>query len=340
MIIADPITLATSPQGQASRTVAREAAGARAAYRLAAAVGNTSGTPRVIMGQLSGAVPAGLRLGFRVASGQAGAPVTVQGFNALSVGLAVEAIGGRDYMLPAVSAAAALTTAGGHFLMAVDRMPAGDPQNAEIVIVSPGTEAFLQLEWFLDLRLLVAAYPTPALRARLRRPRTAVTSITGRQWITERTTEPVLEALRVPLNNEYRGHLPADLAQLDEFSQFSVWPAGFERAFRERDDIIAHRQHDFVRDCAIRSWTGWRGHGDIDIHGATGEMTFSEIPWPSSARLEIPTATLRPTLPGVEMPPAGMRTTQPHGAGETPATWDGGIPIDWAPDTGVGWEND
>jgi len=340
MFILDPITLATSPAGQASRSIAREAAAGSSAYRLAASVGSTTATPRVIMGQLSGAVPPGSRIGFRVNQGDDAAPVIAGGFNALGAALNVETIAGRQYALPVLARSAQFLTTRGHFLLAVDRMPAGAMETAEIVIVAPGAAPQIQLEWFLDLRVLVAAFPTPALRARLRRPRETVTSITGRVWVTERTDEAVLEALRVPLNNEYRPYLSADLAQLDGFSQFSVWPAGFERVFRDSSEIIAHRRHDFVRDCVVRTWSGWRGHSDIDVHGATGEMTLSEIPWPSSARLEIPVVTNRPTLPLHVEARTSADSRPPHAAQETPATWEGGLPIDWAPDTPVGWENE
>lgn len=339
MFILDPITQATSPAGQAARLLNREVAGSGSTYSLAASIGSTGATPRVIMGQIVG-LPARARLGFRVRSGGTAASVAGLGFNAVPIALNTETIGGREYILPSEAQSGVFFTPQGHFLMVIDRMPPGDPQDAEIVLVSPGTDASLALAWFLDLRLLVAAYPTPALRVRLRRPRTTVTSITGRVWVTERTTEPVLEAVRVPLNNEYRLNLPAELAELDAFSQFSVWPAGFERVFRSGAPVLDHRAHNFVRDCAVRTWTGWRGHGDIDIHGATGEMTLSEIPWPSSARLEIPTVVRRPSLPGVIPRPTGTPVAPPHGAQETIATWEGGIPVDWAPDLPVGWEND
>jgi len=229
MFICDPITLATSPGRQARReiTPTNIAVANVNEYVLASSLGSFGSTPRVIMGRFSLPAAGNPRLGFRFLEGADAGQLVALGFNGRAIPMGTETLDQRDYLLPAVGDANGLVTTGGHFLMVLDRaLPEID---AIVVIDSMGNP--MQLDWILDLRLLVAVYPTPALRARLRRPRTTVTSITGREWVTTRTDEAVLEALRVPLNNEYRPKLPAELAQLDGFSQFSVWPAGFERVF-------------------------------------------------------------------------------------------------------------
>ena len=339
MLITDPIPLGSAPDRQATLAIAPGDEVPRIALP------DTSAAPIAIIAQLSAPRSADLRVGIRLPDTVTAAADDheVIGFNGAPVQLSSEMVTVDDdeiqYLFAPVADTDKLVAASGQIMVLMETRPAPTGFTAgtgHFALYEAGEDS-VSVEWIVAARVLVCAYPTPALRARVVRPRTTVTSITGRQWVTTRTDEPVMERMRIPLNNEYRENLPGELAQLDQFTQFTVWPAGIERVFRDTPDVIIHRRHDFARVAAISTWSGWRGHSDIDIHGATGEMTLSEIPWPGG--VETPEITRRPTIPNIPPPPPSTAVAPPHGSQEQPMRWDGGVPADWAPDTPGGWQD-
>lgn len=332
MIITSPITLAQSPARQTAQdteqvTWPRPEAG----YKLEIAFPSTMAAPVFIAGKIPQSQVAGIseigliwdpRAVVRVPPTPFSQLIGFDGITGRINTPSLDNMGGTD-ALSLTSDVRTFLDERGNFLICYNSL------NFTPTALAFVSEAAVTIEWVISASILAVIYPTIAGNFRLFHPRVIEQTITGQHWVTARSQNPVLERLDVPLLNDWRDYLAGDLAQLDTLNQFAVWPAGLESIFRTQLYGREHRQHDFVRVMAISNWSGWNGWQGVDVHGASGIMRFSEIPWPTDENIQAPVLTRRPTLPGTiaRITETNITPTVPVAALQM--EWEGGIIMEW-----------
>ena len=353
MIFTDPLTLAETPGMQADRSL-----DSQTSNRIVIPANVPQGVALMIAGKITvntvrmpphdlrrSLVAEGYRIGIQY--GNSVSPSADRG-NTVGIGFDGRMVefehieGSGEAWVAAADADKVINRETGDFLFITDGITntaQGLPPTA-ILIGNPDLArdrlpSFYVLNWITYKRVLAIIFPTPSAEVRLTRPKIAVESITGQNWITARSPNKVLSRLSITLNNDWRDYLHKDLAELDKFNQFAVWPCGIESVFRQNSDY-EHRQHDFVRNVNVRRWTGFYGYSNIDALGASGTMEFAEIAWPSAARIENPVITREPTIPTAtgRLPVEQIAGAERAG---TPAEWADGTPMEWRDGTPIEW---
>ncbi len=139
----------------------------------------------------------------------------------------------------------------------------------EIVLASGIDNA----DYFVCAPIVSHLRPTPTVEGRLYRKRRIVQSITGKAHVAQLSEQTFDMELKL---TNYSWTEANELASADEHDSVCVWPSGLEGVFYGEGEFPPYRKPGFARNMVISDWSGWTGHEQLDIAGASGKMVFKE----------------------------------------------------------------